>query len=596
MRKRSGCPRRRSRAPPPDRPTGAVPAPRPRCCGAVDPLGTVDLGWGARSSAPWPLHHAWRLRRLGRLEALRPPDDGARGPRGAAAARRVLARGADRRRARSCRRSPRRSGARGAACGSRAGTRRRTSRSSAASRRPCCASCWPRRSPRGRRARAAVGRRAAPGLHAEPRRRCAPTRASSAAAPASACALDARERLLHCHHEKLVVVDDEVAFVGGVDLTDLGGDRWDTRAAPGPRAPGLARRRHPAARPGRRRRRRAPRPALDRGHRRGAAAGAGPGAAPATRRSSCCARSPRASTTQLPRRRLRDPGGLHARAAAARASSSTSSPSSSGCRRSSTCWPASCATRRAERFRVVVVLPSKANNGEEDTRGMLAHLADADAGRGRFLATTIDAMTGSTVDRLYVHAKVGIVDDRWLTIGSANLNAHSFFNDTEVNVAACDPALARATRLRLWASTSGCRRTRSPGDPATSSTGSGVPIARRERERRRRGERARAPAARAHAGLAQARAAARADGRGRRRRLAAGTGPGGRRAAVRAGAARSARSGAGDRRGAWRSGCRRRRRRRGSCPGVTSALRRAVSRGLIGAVCCSRPGLSWSRL
>src|SRR5690349_12875101 len=28
-------------------------------------------------------------------------------------------------------------------------------------------------------------------------------------------ALDDKERLLHCHHEKLVVVDDEVAFVGG---------------------------------------------------------------------------------------------------------------------------------------------------------------------------------------------------------------------------------------------------------------------------------------------------------------------------------------------------------------------------------------------
>jgi phosphatidylserine/phosphatidylglycerophosphate/cardiolipin synthase-like enzyme len=41
-------------------------------------------------------------------------------------------------------------------------------------------------------------------------------------------ALDDHERLLHCHHEKLLVVDDEVAFVGGVDLTDLGGDRWDT--------------------------------------------------------------------------------------------------------------------------------------------------------------------------------------------------------------------------------------------------------------------------------------------------------------------------------------------------------------------------------
>jgi hypothetical protein len=40
-------------------------------------------------------------------------------------------------------------------------------------------------------------------------------------------------------------------------------------------------------------------------------------------------------------------------------------------------------------------------------------------GRGRFVATTIDAMTGSTGDNLYVHVHV------------------------------CDEALARGTRLRL---------------------------------------------------------------------------------------------------------------------------------------------------
>jgi phosphatidylserine/phosphatidylglycerophosphate/cardiolipin synthase-like enzyme len=33
---------------------------------------------------------------------------------------------------------------------------------------------------------------------------------------------------MHCHHEKLVIVDGEVAFVGGIDLTSLGGDRFDT--------------------------------------------------------------------------------------------------------------------------------------------------------------------------------------------------------------------------------------------------------------------------------------------------------------------------------------------------------------------------------
>jgi hypothetical protein len=33
----------------------------------------------------------------------------------------------------------------------------------------------------------------------------------------------------------------------------------------------------------------------------------------------------------------------------------------------------------------------------------------------------------------------------------ADLNAHSFFNDTKVNVVTCDAALARDTRPRPWA-------------------------------------------------------------------------------------------------------------------------------------------------
>src|SRR5690242_5444740 len=42
------------------------------------------------------------------------------------------------------------------------------------------------------------------------------------------CVLDSRERTMHCHHEKLVIIDDTVAFVGGIDLTSLSGDRWDS--------------------------------------------------------------------------------------------------------------------------------------------------------------------------------------------------------------------------------------------------------------------------------------------------------------------------------------------------------------------------------
>src|SRR4029453_18829802 len=68
----------------------------------------------------------------------------------------------------------------------------------------------------------------------------------------------------------------------------------------------------------------------------------------------------------------------------------------------------------------------------------------------RFLACTIYARSRNLRDPVYVHSKIGIVDDRWLTVGSANLNAHSLFNDTEMNVVTLDPELARAARLRLW--------------------------------------------------------------------------------------------------------------------------------------------------
>jgi phosphatidylserine/phosphatidylglycerophosphate/cardiolipin synthase-like enzyme len=139
-------------------------------------------------------------------------------------------------------------------------------------------------------------------------------------------------------------------------------------------------------------------------------------------------------------------------------------------------------------FRVVVMLPARPNNGADDTRGQLSLLADADGDRRRFLATTIQARTGDTTDAAYVHAKVGIVDDRWLTLGSANLNAHSFFNDSEVNLVICDPALARDTRLRLWAAHLERDIDEVSGDASSVVDELWRPIATEQRERRHRGE------------------------------------------------------------------------------------------------------------
>ena len=66
------------------------------------------------------------------------------------------------------------------------------------------------------------------------------------------CVLDSRERSMHCHHEKLVIVDDTVAFVGGVRPHLAGGRSMGQYCAPPSRRSRLARCRHEAARPDRR--------------------------------------------------------------------------------------------------------------------------------------------------------------------------------------------------------------------------------------------------------------------------------------------------------------------------------------------------------
>src|SRR6185437_4729483 len=40
------------------------------------------------------------------------------------------------------------------------------------------------------------------------------------------CELDNSARFSHCHHQKAIVIDGQLAFVGGMDLTTLQGDRW----------------------------------------------------------------------------------------------------------------------------------------------------------------------------------------------------------------------------------------------------------------------------------------------------------------------------------------------------------------------------------
>jgi phosphatidylserine/phosphatidylglycerophosphate/cardiolipin synthase-like enzyme len=103
------------------------------------------------------------------------------------------------------------------------------------------------------------------------------------------------------------------------------------------------------------------------------------------------------------------------------------------------------------------------------------------------LACALYARSGPRADPIYVHAKIAIVDDRWLTLGSANLNEHSLFNDTEMNVVAHDGALARQTRQRLWAEHLELAADKIPDDPVRAIDELWKPISAEQLERRSNG-------------------------------------------------------------------------------------------------------------
>ena len=258
-------------------------------------------------------------------------------------------------------------------------------------------------------------------------------------------ALDPRNRPMHCHHEKLVIVDGTLAFVGGIDLTALAGDRFDG----------------------------APHTRSTLGWHDAAAELAGPAVADvcshfALRWQATTGEAlpdvetpPAAGTTRIqvvrtvPDHTYRAlPRGdfsiLEAYMGALRGARRLVylenqflwSPEVAAVLREKLLHPPS------DAFRLCIILPRHPNNGNDDTRGQLGMLQAADHDH-RLLVGTVGPVHRQQPP-VYVHAKIGIVDDAWLTVGSANLNEHSLFNDTEVNVVTDDPQLARDVRERLW--------------------------------------------------------------------------------------------------------------------------------------------------
>jgi phosphatidylserine/phosphatidylglycerophosphate/cardiolipin synthase-like enzyme len=257
--------------------------------------------------------------------------------------------------------------------------------------------------------------------------------------------LDSRERPMHCHHEKLAVIDGQVAYVAGIDLTSLAGDRLDSIHHPARGAVGwhdasarivgplvadvadhIALRWHEVT--GER---------ID--HPRGESTHG-------SVRAQFVRTVPNSVYDALP---LGDYRILEAYVRALRSaqhliyleSQFLWSPEIVRILRAKLERPPT------DAFRMVLVLPAHPNNGNDDTRGQLGVLVNADRD-DRLLACTL--YQPGHAEQVYVHAKLGIVDDRWLAIGSANLNEHSLFNDTEACVITCDEKVVRAARLRLW--------------------------------------------------------------------------------------------------------------------------------------------------
>ncbi|MGA7671212.1 MAG: phosphatidylserine/phosphatidylglycerophosphate/cardiolipin synthase family protein [Nitrolancea sp.] len=271
------------------------------------------------------------------------------------------------------------------------------------------------------------------------------------------CRLDASAPATHCHHQKAVVVDGQIAFVGGMDLTTFQGDRFDTSGHPlragvnwhdvQVRVRGEAvadvelnfRQRWEASASD------IPLPHLD------------PAVDVSWNMQTQVVRTiPAGFYDFAPRGEF---GIYHAYLDAIRSARRLVylenqylwSPEIVAALKTLINHPPD------DAFRIVMVLPARAYSGKWDNDHHVKELKEVDRG-STILSVYAPYASGPaaggdafTYRSIYVHAKVGVIDDEWFTVGSANLNERGLFTDSEMNVLVKDPATARDLRIRLWA-------------------------------------------------------------------------------------------------------------------------------------------------
>ncbi|WP_080962465.1 phospholipase D-like domain-containing protein [Chromobacterium subtsugae] len=111
-------------------------------------------------------------------------------------------------------------------------------------------------------------------------------------------------------------------------------------------------------------------------------------------------------------------------------------------------------------------LPSEESVGLPEKRKKLQTLkqAQAEASEGKFVEGDIPGLkthicslvsmdgykAGQPWQYVYIHAKLMMIDDTFMTLGSANINLRSMVCDSEINVCHCQPEITREARHHLW--------------------------------------------------------------------------------------------------------------------------------------------------
>jgi len=271
------------------------------------------------------------------------------------------------------------------------------------------------------------------------------------------CRLDTTAPLTHCHHQKAIVIDGQVAFVGGMDLTTLEGDRWDTPGHPlrvGPNwhdvqvrivGDAVADVEHNF-----RQRWHAVTGTEDLPHR-------APAVEPGWHTPVQIVRTiPRHIYASVPHGEF---GIHHAYLAILRRARRLIYLENQYLWSSDVLAALITAMNapREEPLRIVLVMPARAERGKWANDRCVSRLRAADGGRGIvsvYALYTSGPTAGAhpfTYRPIYVHSKIAIVDDEWLMVGSANMNDRGFVTDSELNVLIHDTDLARDLRLDLWA-------------------------------------------------------------------------------------------------------------------------------------------------